>query len=96
MKRSIPVKIFALFMLAFALGACGSSQGEDEQQVLIDKANASAKRFGADPDMSWFQENLNEAEGVLIIPTSIKGGFIIGGSGGSGVMLARNPVYGWS
>ncbi len=96
MKRSIPVKIFALFMLAFALGACGSSQGEDEQQVLIDKANASAKRFGADPDMSWFQENLNEAEGVLIIPTSIKGGFIIGGSGGSGVMLARRPDIEWS
>jgi lipid-binding SYLF domain-containing protein len=96
MKRSIPVKIFVLFVLAFALGACGSSEGEDEQQALVDSAKASAKRFGADPDMSWFQENLNEAEGVLIIPTSIKGGFIIGGSGGSGVMLARNPVFGWS
>jgi lipid-binding SYLF domain-containing protein len=85
MKRSIPVKILALFVLAFAISACGSSDSEDEQQVLIDKANASAKRFAADPDMTWFRENLKEAEGILIIPTSLKGGFIIGGSGGSGV-----------
>ena len=46
--------------------------------------------------MAWFRDNLNEAEGVLFIPTSIKGGFIIGGSGGSGVLLARNRVHGWS
>ena len=96
MKRSNPVKILVLFLLAFALGACGSSESEDEQQALVEKANASAKRFAADPDMSWFRENLNEAEGVLIIPTSIKGGLIIGGSGGSGVMMVRNPVFGWS
>jgi lipid-binding SYLF domain-containing protein len=96
MKRSIPVKILTLFVLAFAISACGSSDSEEEQQMLIDKANASAKRFAADPDMTWFRENLKEAEGVLIIPTSLKGGFIIGGSGGSGVMLARIPVFGWS
>jgi lipid-binding SYLF domain-containing protein len=89
------VKVLVLFVLAVALGAC-TSDVEDKQQDLVDRATASAKRFGADPDMTWFQENLNEAEGVLIIPTSIKGGLIIGGSGGSGVMLARNPVFGWS
>ena len=96
MMRSDPVKILVLLLLAFALGACGSSESEDEQQALIERANASTERFGVDPDMSWFRENLNEAEGVMIIPTSVRGGFIIGGSGGSGVMLVRNPVFGWS
>ncbi len=95
MKRSNPVKILVLFMLAFALGACTSAT-EDEQQALVENANASAKRFSADPDMAWFREHLDDAEGLLIIPTSIKGGFIIGGSGGSGVMLARRPDIEWS
>jgi lipid-binding SYLF domain-containing protein len=95
MKRSNPVKILVLFMLAFALGAC-TSDTEDEQQALVENANASAKRFSADPDMAWFRDNLDDAEGLLIIPTSLKAGFIIGGSGGSGVMLARRSETGWS
>ena len=95
MKRFNPVKILVLLMLAFALGAC-TSDTEDEQQALVENANASAKRFSADPDMAWFREHLDDAEGLLIIPTSIKGGFIIGGSGGSGVMLARRPDIEWS
>ena len=69
MKRSNPVKILVLFMLAFALGAC-TSDTEDEQQALVENANASAKRFSADPDMAWFREHLDDAEGLLIIPTS--------------------------
>jgi lipid-binding SYLF domain-containing protein len=95
MKRSNPVKILVLFMLAFALGAC-TADTEDEQQALVENANASAKRFSADPDMAWFRDNLDDAEGLLIIPTSLKAGFIIGGSGGSGVMLARRSEREWS
>ena len=88
MTRSHPAKVFLFLVTAVVLGACTSST-EDEQQALIDKANASVERFAADPDMAWFRDNLDEAEGLMIIPTSLKGGFIIGGSGGSGVMLAR-------
>jgi lipid-binding SYLF domain-containing protein len=95
MKRFTPAKVFVLLLAAFVLGAC-TSDTEDEQQALVDNANASAKRFSADPNMAWFRENLDDAEGVLIIPTSLKGGFIIGGSGGSGVMLARRPDIEWS
>ncbi len=95
MKRSDPVRILVLLMLAFVLGACASDT-EDEQQALVDNANASAKRFAADPDLAWFRDNLDDAEGVLIIPTMIKAGYIIGGSGGSGVMLVRRPETQWS
>jgi SH3 domain-containing YSC84-like protein 1 len=96
MKRSNPATILVLFMLAFGLGACASSASKDDQQALVEQARASVKRFAADPDMAWFRENLDDAEGILIIPTSLKGGFIVGGSGGSGVMLARHPELGWS
>ena len=95
MTRFHPVKVFILLLAVFALGAC-ATETEDEQQALIEKANASVKRFAVDPDMAWFRDNLDDAEGLLVIPTSLKGGFIIGGSGGSGVMLARNASAGWS
>jgi len=96
MKRFTPAPVFALLLLASGLGACASSDSESDLQGLVDKANASAERFAADPDMTWFRENLDSAQGVLIIPTMIKGGYIIGGSGGSGVMLARRPELEWS
>ncbi len=96
MRRSGLAKILAPIILALAVSSCSSSDTKNEQQALVENANESAKRFAADPDMTWFRDNLKDAEGVLIIPTSLKGGFIIGGSGGSGVMLARNSVFGWS
>ena len=96
MKRFNPARILVLFTLAVGLAACATSDNKSDLQALVDNANASAKRFAADPNMTWFRENLNDAQGILIIPTMVKGGYIIGGSGGSGVMLARQPGGGWS
>jgi lipid-binding SYLF domain-containing protein len=48
--------------------------------------------------MEWFRSNLPNARGLLIVPTLIKGGFVVGGSGGSAVLLVRDPAVagGWS
>ena len=42
-----------------------------------------------DPEMKWLQQNIHRAKGVLISPEIVKAGFIIGGSGGRGVLVAR-------
>ncbi len=65
-------------------------------QELVDRSVIVLKRFLADPQMEWFRRHIKEAKGVMIIPQLIKGGFFIGGSGGSGVLLVRDPKYGWS
>jgi lipid-binding SYLF domain-containing protein len=67
-----------------------------EQQATVNKAVESVKRFAADPDMQWFRNNVGKAKGVLIVPVSVKAGFIIGGSGGVGVFLARGEANDWS
>ncbi len=95
MTRSATLRFFALLTLILTVGACASAT-QSEKQALVEKAQASAERFSADPDMAWFRDKLGDAEGVLIIPTVAKGGFIIGGSGGSGVMLVRNADESWS
>lgn len=83
--------------LLFGLGSGPArAQTDAEQQATVNKAVESVNRFAADPDMQWFRNNVDKAKGILIVPVSIKGGFIIGGSGGVGVFLARGEANDWS
>jgi SH3 domain-containing YSC84-like protein 1 len=84
-----------LLMLGLST-APARAQVDAEQQATVNKAAESVKRFAADPDMQWFRNNVGKAKGVLIVPVSVKGGFIIGGSGGIGVFLARGEANDWS
>jgi SH3 domain-containing YSC84-like protein 1 len=61
-----------------------------EEQELVDKAVLTLKHFLYHPDMGFFPEYLKESVGVLIVPTFIKAGFVLGGAGGQGVLLARD------
>jgi lipid-binding SYLF domain-containing protein len=92
---------------AVALAAVGVSliaapaQAQNEQQQLVDKAQATLNNFLRDPEMSWLQKNIGKARGVLIAPEVVKAGFIVGGSGGRAVLIAhdmgsnkwRGPVF---
>lgn len=69
----------------------------DRLQLLVDRAKIAFEEFVADPNMRWFRDNLKDAKALLIIPRLLKGGFIFGGSGGSGTLLAQDAKTGkWS
>lgn len=86
----------ASWLLAVA-ATPAAADGAFERQVLVERAAEIVTRFAHNPAMLWFRSNLREARGLLIVPRLLKGGFIVGGSGGSGVLLARDPVSGgWS
>jgi lipid-binding SYLF domain-containing protein len=66
-------------------------------QEVVDSAKRTLDNFIADPDMFWLREHVDEARGLLIAPEVLKAGFIFGGSGGNGVLLARDKNSGeWS
>jgi lipid-binding SYLF domain-containing protein len=65
-----------------------------EQQGLVDKARLTFQGFMRDDNMSWLHENLDQAKGVLIFPSVLKGGFIVGGSGGRGVLVVKDAKTG--
>ena len=65
-------------------------------EALVDAATESVNTFTIDPDMEWFRDNMSKAKGVLIVPSLVKGGFIFGGSGGSGVLLIKGDGNIWS
>jgi lipid-binding SYLF domain-containing protein len=48
------------------------------------------------PDHPTLNTTLGRAKAVLIIPSLLKAGFLIGGEGGSGVLLVRNANGEWS
>lgn len=64
---------------------------------LVERAASVYKGFMVDPNMEWFQRNVDRARGIFIVPQMLRGGFIIGGSGGRGVLLAQDGMSGkWS
>jgi lipid-binding SYLF domain-containing protein len=62
--------------------------------ALLGRSNGTFKNFMRDPNLAWFQNNVHRAKGLVIFPSFFKGGFIIGGSGGQGVMVARDRING--
>jgi lipid-binding SYLF domain-containing protein len=66
-------------------------------ESLVNQATVVYRGFLADPDMQWFRNNVSTARGIFIVPQLLRGGFIVGGSGGRGVLLALDPTSGrWS
>ena len=92
------IALISLFLASLFLTSSiqASEATELDAQALVDAAAKSVNTFSIDPDMEWFRENMNRAKGVLIVPQLVKGGFIFGGSGGSGVLLARGENNIWS
>jgi len=66
-------------------------------EATVEKSLESLKNFIADPNMGWFRSNAKKAQGLFILPSTVRAGFIIGASGGTGVFLARDKNTGkWS
>ncbi len=61
---------------------------------VVDKATATANAFAADKDYASLPGLMAKAKAVLVYPQIIEGGFIIGGSGGTGVLLVRDEKSG--
>ena len=60
----------------------------------VDKATATVNSFASDKDFVALPALLKKAKGVLVYPLVVEGGFIIGGAGGTGVLLVRDEKTG--
>ena len=91
--------IFVIIISAMVFGFFiqGAAAEPAEQQLLVDKARVTFEHFMIDKDHSWLRENLNQAKGLIIIPSLLKAGYFVGGSGGSGVLIVKDDKTGqWS
>lgn len=85
------------FQVTAAAPSVSRAQDFSKPDELVIKSEAVFKSFMVDPNMEWFRNNVGNAKGILIVPQMIRGGFFIGGAGGSGVLLAQDYRTGnWS
>jgi SH3 domain-containing YSC84-like protein 1 len=95
MKSLIQKLSIATVIGAAALGFATASVAAGEQQVLVNQSVTTLGNFMSDPEMKWLQQNIGRAKAVLISPEIVKAGFIVGGSGGRGVLVARDANGKW-
>ncbi|MEK9968532.1 MAG: lipid-binding SYLF domain-containing protein [Ferrovibrio sp.] len=77
-----------------AVGPLPALAASDDQN-LIDSARITVDNFANDGQMSDLRRKLAQAKGVFVVPQLLKASFIIGGEGGSGVLMAKTNT-GWS
>ena len=82
----------AVSLLVFA-ALPGTARSDVSLQQMVDDSRTTLANFIADPDMAWFRNNIGEARAVLIVPSLVRAGFIVGGSGG-GVLIAQDSATG--
>jgi SH3 domain-containing YSC84-like protein 1 len=84
-----------LALLAIVGPSPAFSADPADQQQLVDKARITLEAFASDGQLKdQFKELSKEARALLIIPQFLRGAFVFGGAGGSGVLIARDEMTG--
>ncbi len=92
MRTAVAAFGFALLALGFARPAAALS----DQQEIVDKARITFDKLIQSPEFAELPNYVKRAKALMIFPELVKGGFIIGGEGGSGVLVVRDANQGWS
>jgi lipid-binding SYLF domain-containing protein len=80
-----------LLLLGVTVSA-SSARAQVDQQQTVNRALGTVERLRSDTRFkSSFEPWFNNARAVLIVPDLYKGGFIVGGQFGNGVLLVRKP-----
>lgn len=98
MLRSTLSPILRLAAAALLAAAVTShpARAATEAEALVTESRLTIDRLLADKEFFELPKFVKAAKGVLIVPQLVKGGFIIGAEGGTGVFLARGTDGSWS
>jgi len=91
MHRVMTSVVALVATLALGLGGA-PARADDAQDArqLVEKAKLTVEQFQADENMGALRDLAKKAKGMLIMPQMLRAAFIVGGSGGSGVLVARD------
>jgi lipid-binding SYLF domain-containing protein len=90
-------RAFAALLVCAAASAPARADDALETKQLVEKAKLTFDTFVADPQMKPMHDLLKRAKGVFVAPQVIRGAFVVGASGGSGVFVAKDSASGkWS
>jgi lipid-binding SYLF domain-containing protein len=87
--------VAAVMLCAAVVMGTQSAVADDAQDArqLVEKARLTLESFIADPILGQNLRGLvQQARGILIYPQVLRGAFIVGASGGSGVLLVQDKA----
>jgi len=89
MKKTMPIVAFC-----FALGLVFSAQAfadslKEDAEIIVNKSRLVMEEMKNAQDSGLSYDLVTKSAGVVIIPDMFKGGFVVGGSYGKGVVVAR-------
>jgi lipid-binding SYLF domain-containing protein len=93
-KRLVWVATISVFLGTILSSVFASADDKQAATQLVEKAQIAFEAFMADNKMEAFHGLLKKAKGVFIAPQLLKGAFVVGASGGSGVLVVRDKKTG--
>src|SRR5262245_46631919 len=90
-----PKNLFLIALILFAFTSSLFAEDRGKTVSRLQSAGTVLDEIMAAPDKGLPEEILNSAECVAVVPSLLKGGFIVGGSYGRGVASCRT-TSGWS
>ncbi|HEX5550215.1 MAG TPA: lipid-binding SYLF domain-containing protein [Nitrospira sp.] len=91
----IALRLGIMALLSVVGSGSAFSADATAQQQIVDKAQLTLEAFASDGQLKdAFKQLSKEARALFIIPQFMRGAFIFGGAGGSGVLIARDERTG--
>ncbi len=92
--KKLLAAMMGMLLMSLGLSATAFAAEPNDAKVLVDQAQITLRDFDRAPEASWYRQTLRDAKGVLVVPSLVKAGFILGGSGGKGVYFTREGKSG--
>src|SRR4051794_32946120 len=83
-----------VFAAAFAVLQAPAARSASEEDVVM-RSTATIDELKSHPQLAALRETLQRAEAIVVMPEVSGNAFLVGGEGGKGVLVARQPD-GWS
>lgn len=93
-RRNLVLATGALGLSASLASMPAFASDAGDAAALVVKSQATVEAFAQDKELSSLGASLADAKAVLVFPQILKAGFVLGGSGGTGVLLVRDEKTG--
>lgn len=93
------VGLFGIAMAGVSIPASADEVAEarKDAEEIVTEAVFTIDKLSTHPDVGkWVRKYMADAKAVLVFPQVLKGGFVVGGEGGTGVLLAKAGNGEWS
>ena len=89
-------KFLALIVAAVLFANVQPARALSAPEELVAQAKITAESMFSDPNYPVLLDLTTRAKAIMIVPDMFRAGFLIGGRGGTGLLLARDSSGAWS